>query len=149
MLFKSSKMSKPTFTPTTIVDTTKAVQDITQTIMFFVLSKSVDTSSAMALIAKGMEIVERYPGLSSVQKKECLIAAIQTVAVGADGIAGTDDDLIPKRTVDALNLMLRENLVEQTVDAFIAISKGQFTIQHAEEVGKSCLGCFSKLLGRQ
>ena len=50
--------------------------------------------STIDLIKTGMELASDLINLSGPERKECLIAALDMIAKGADGVAGTADDLI-------------------------------------------------------
>lgn len=120
-----------------------------------IVKKEVDASSAMVLIAKGMEIMETYKDLQGNQKKELLVKVMEKVASGSDGIVGTEDDLIPKETVDTLKSLLTQNLLGQVMSIVKDAARGKFnlqaTISVATEVKKKCLpgllACFKKVKG--
>jgi len=120
-----------------------------------IVKKEVDASLAMVLIAKGMEIMETYKDLQGNQKKELLVKVMEKVASGSDGIVGTEDDLIPKETVDTLKSLLTQNLLGQVMSIVKDAARGKFnlqaTISVATEVQKKCLpgllACFKKVKG--
>jgi len=93
-----------------------------------ILKGEISKDSPTKLIAKGMEIMETFPNMSGQQKKEMLFRIIEKLAAGADGIAGTDDDIIPATTVAALKMILEKNLLEDIVQVITSAAKGEFDI---------------------
>lgn len=55
---------------------------------------------------------------------------LDRIAAGADGIAGTSDDIMTQETLECLKLMAKQNIVSELVNEFY------------KEVPKSCF-CFS------
>jgi len=123
-------------------------------------SNEVKLDSPMQVIAKAMEIAERFKYLDGKLKKKLLLEVLTRIAAGADGIAGTADDLIPAKTMATLKMMLEGDLVEQTIDLVSDIAHGRFNIGSAMALGQtamavvtsaggpakllsSCLPCFS------
>ena len=102
-------------------------------------SNEVKLDSVMAIIAKGMEIAERFKYLDGKLKKKLLLEVITRVAAGADGVAGTADDLIPATTMSTLKMMLEGDLVEQTVDLVSDIARGRFNIGSAVALGQAAM----------
>lgn len=109
--------------------------------------------SAMNVIAKGMEIMETFPNLSSADKKCLLLKVIHKVAAGADGILGTEDDLLPKECMDTLKIILENNLADGIISIIADTAHGKFNINKVIGVGKdlapACLPLFSKCLGKK
>ena len=101
----------------------------------------------MEIIGVGMQFIERYSHLTGSEKKELFMKALDYIANGKDGIAGTEDDIIPKKTVDMIKLMLDNGIVEQTIDLVSDIAKGKYdinkTITSIVEVSQAtgCFGC--------
>lgn len=108
--------------------------------------------SAMNIIAKGMEIMETFPNLSSSEKKTLLVKVIQKVAAGADGILGTDDDLLPKECMEMLKVILDNNLTDGIISIIADTAHGKFNINKAVDVAKSvapvCLPLLSKCFSK-
>jgi hypothetical protein len=106
-------------------------------------TKQVDAFSAMTIIAKGMELLESFKELSGQQKKEYIVAVVEDIAKGADGISGTDDDLLPPGTIKALHLLVKEDLIGSIVSTISDAAKGKFDLNKAARTTASCLDAFS------
>lgn len=87
-------------------------------------SKSLDPSSAMTIIHKGMELLSSYKTLKGADKKRILLCVLEQVSAGSDGILGTDDDILPESTLKAIKVIMEGNLVGDIVDTFMSIAKG-------------------------
>jgi len=96
----------------------------------------IDNMSAMSIIAKGMEIMETFPNLNGEEKKKMLMNVIKKVAAGADGILGTEDDVLPKECVETLQLILEKNLAEDIIKVIADTAHGKFNINHVIEIAK-------------
>jgi hypothetical protein len=101
-----------------------------------VSDKKLDNMSAMSIIAKGMEIMETFPNLNGEEKKKMLMNVIKKVAAGADGILGTDDDVLPKECIDTLQVILEKNLTEDIIKVISDTARGKFNINHAVAVAQ-------------
>lgn len=99
--------------------------------------------NAIALVRKGMEIVEKFTQLDGQQKKDLVIAAIRKFANGEDGVAGTADDRIPACVVAGVVALLEHNLVEDLIDVVVAATRGGLDIN---AVVKKCgmFSCFAQ-----
>lgn len=99
----------------------------------------------MELVGMGMQFMERYSHLTGAEKKEMFVKALEYIANGKDGVAGTEDDVVPKKTIDTIKLMLDAGIVEQTIDLVSDIAKGKYDINKAVtsivEVSQKT-GCF-------
>lgn len=117
-----------------------------------IVKKEVDASSAMVVVAKGMELMETFPNMTGPQKKDLLVKVIERVAAGKDGIIGNEDDIIPKECVEALKVMMEKDLLGSVVSVISDAARGKFnlnkTVAVAVEVKKvclpSCLALFSR-----
>jgi hypothetical protein len=102
----------------------------------------------MEIIGVGMQFIERYSHLTGAEKKELFIKALEYIANGKDGVAGTEDDVIPEKTVGVIKLMLDNGIVEQTIDLVSDIAKGKYdinkTITSIVEISQTT-GCFGFL----
>lgn len=113
------------------------------TIKTSIKNKKVDVNSAFAIIVEGMKVLETYKQLSGQQKKDYVFAVVQQLANGPDGVAGTNDDVLPQITVNALNAILRENILGSFVNIIVDATKGKFDINKTVKTTVSCLGiCF-------
>lgn len=112
-------------------------------------NKTVKVDSAMAIMGKAMEIMERFKYLDGAHKKTLLRELLTRVAAGADGVIGTADDLIPAETLAQLHQILDSGLLDQTVELVMDITHGRFSINKAVEVAKTaapaCIGCIGRL----
>lgn len=84
--------------------------------------------SPIDLIKSGMVLVKDIACLSGHERKECLVAALQIIAKGKDGVAGTEDDVLAPETMTMLNVMLEHNIVEHVVEALLDAAKGRLNV---------------------
>lgn len=85
-----------------------------------------DTKSPTDVIARGARMLESKQGMSLEEKKSCLMKLIEEVAKGKDGVLGTDDDLLPKDTVEALRILIDGGLLGDIVKFILAATEGRF-----------------------
>lgn len=111
-----------------------------------ILKGEISKDSPMKLIAKGMEILETFPNMKGEEKKVLLVKVIEKIAAGADGIAGTEDDIIPASVVEALKTILEKDLIGDIVQVIAGAARGEFNLQQAKlvavetaNVAKSCV----------
>lgn len=97
-------------------------------------SKQLNTQSAMAIVKKGMELMDKYKHLTGQEKKELLIKVLENISAGNDGIIGTDDDILPQETVTAMKTILDGKLVGDIIDTIVSAVRGDFDIQKATQV---------------
>lgn len=65
-------------------------------------------------------------GLTGREKLSAVVRMVEEVAKGADGVAGTDDDLVPVPVVTALRAMVEHGILAATVSAIVDAAKGSF-----------------------
>lgn len=121
---------------------------ITILLLEAITDKQIDKISAFSFIAKGMEIMDTFPNLTGEEKKNMLLNVIKKVAAGADGILGTDDDILPKECVETLQFILNKNLAEDIIKVIADTAHGRFNINKTMEVAKetasACLPLIQK-----
>lgn len=100
--------------------------------------------NAVALIAKGMEIMNQYPMLNESEKKAMLFQVLKTIAVGKDGIEGTEDDIIDAKTLAQLKYMLENNIVQDMVSIIQDVAAGKFNLQKTKSMVSKLFGCLFK-----
>ena len=84
-------------------------------------------ASAFDIIIMCMELVET--GLiAHINKKEVVIAVLERVSKGFDGIEGTSDDLISQDTIKMIKSLLENSLIEGVIDTIVKASKKLFNI---------------------
>lgn len=94
-------------------------------------------ANPVAFVAHCMRILnteETWASVKGAAKKDMLLQALDKVANGKDGVAGTEDDVLPAAFVDAVKLMLERNLVSQMIDVIADAAKGRFDAPKAKEV---------------
>lgn len=102
-----------------------------------IVNKDIDAASPMSIIAKGMELMNTLPDLKDVEdKKDLLVNVIKDIAVGSDGIAGTDDDIIPEVCVKALTTLLEQDLVGDVQNMVSDIMNGKFNLSSVDKMQK-------------
>lgn len=101
--------------------------------------------SPSAIVQYGMGLMNGYDYLKGSDKKAVLLEVIRRVAVGADGVAGTADDIIPPIAVRGLTVLLEQNLVGDVIDLVAGLTKGKVDVEKAKRVGEAgktvCVGC--------
>ena len=111
-----------------------------------ILKKKIDVNDPFKLIKDGFLLVASL-GVSSDRnvQKQITLKAIERIAAGADGISGTDDDLIPVEIVQKLGALVNTNLLGNAIDF---ISEHEQTLSKIAEVAPSCLKpLLAKVLG--
>ena len=98
-----------------------------------ILNGEIVKDSPMKILTKGIEIMESFPNMSGEQRKIMLIKVVEKIAAGADGIAGTEDDIIPVNVVTSLKLLLEKDLIGDIVEVITSAAKGEFNINKAKE----------------
>ena len=99
-------------------------------------SKQLNTQSAMAIIKKGMELMEKYNHLSGKDKKDLLIKVLENISAGNDGIIGTDDDILPQETVLAMKTILDGKLVGDIIDTIVSAVRGDIDMKKITQVAQ-------------
>jgi len=102
-------------------------------------SNAVSLDSAFAVVAKMMEIAERFKYLDGKLKKKLLLEVLTRIAAGADGIAGTADDLVPAKTMATIKMLLEGDLVDQTVNLISDVARGRFNIGSFAALGQTAM----------
>lgn len=100
--------------------------------------------NAVTLVAKGMAIMNQYPMLNESEKKALLFQVLKIIAAGADGVAGTADDVIDAKTMRQLQFMLENNIVQDMVSVFEDVSKGKFNLGKVKSIVGKFIKCFAK-----
>jgi hypothetical protein len=84
-------------------------------------------ASVFEIIVICMELVET--GLvSHINKKEIVVAVLERISKGFDGIDGTSDDLISQNTIKMIKSILDNALIDDIIDTIIKASKQIFNI---------------------
>lgn len=96
-------------------------------------SKQININSAMAIVKKGMELMDKYKQLSGKEKKDLLIKVLENISAGNDGIIGTDDDILPPDTVASIKTILEGKLVEDIIDTIVSVARGDIDLH---KIGK-------------
>lgn len=121
------------------------LQSIIMLIKKAIKESKIDVYSPYSIIVKTMELLEHVKGMSGSDKKKYIVTAIEEVAKGDDGIAGTADDLIPLSTVNKLKLMVEQDLIGDTIDLVVEATKGELNLNKAINTGIKCVGlCLGK-----
>jgi hypothetical protein len=102
-------------------------------------SNEVKLDSAVAVLAKTMEIAERFKYLDGKLKKKLLLEVLTRIAAGADGVAGTADDLLPAKTMATIKVLLEGDLVDQTINLISDVARGRFKIGDFAALGQTAM----------
>jgi hypothetical protein len=73
-------------------------------------------SSPMSLLQEAYKIAQSFPALSIADKKEMVVFSLEKLACGADGIAGTADDLIPADVINQIRILLDTQILDGMID---------------------------------
>lgn len=118
------------------------------TIKQAIREKKIPTDNPMIIITKCMELLEHVKGLDGREKKMYIVKAIEAVAKGEDGIFGTADDLLPERTIRALQTLVEQDIVNDTVQLIVDATKGKYDINKSQKtitsIMKTLMLCFKK-----
>jgi hypothetical protein len=76
-------------------------------------SKNIDVTSAVAIVKEAYELAKKEPNPA-----EAVETTLRRLAAGQDGQRGTNDDLLPKETVDHLILLLKTGMAAEFVEIF-------------------------------
>lgn len=104
--------------------------------------KRIDVHNAMALVAHGMQMMDRFKGMSGVEKSQHLLQVLEDIAKGPDGDWGTQDDLLPPIVWNGVKTLIESGMIQSTIDVISQLKKGTFP---SAEVQKCAIGCFGIL----
>jgi hypothetical protein len=110
-------------------------------------SQQLNPMSALAIVRKGTELLASYNTLTGNEKKQLLIRVLEHISAGNDGILGTDDDLLPEATVIAIRTVLDGSLLDDVVETFVQLSKGNLQPDKLVSVGARLKEVVLGLLG--
>jgi hypothetical protein len=117
-----------------------------------VSSNKINIASPFAVVTKTMEIIQTFPNLNGYEKKALLMKTLREVAAGKDGVLGTDDDLLPPRTVEGIQVLLDKDLMEDLTSTVLDIAKGKVNFKKVAETAKKSLpilkGCLAPLFAK-
>lgn len=129
------------------------IDDVIKNMRKLFESKKDMLTNPLNVVAIGMELMNKYKGLSGVEKKTILVEALTTIANGADGIANTEDDIIPKPVMDTIKTLIDGQLVSHMINLVSDVSKGKFdinqTVAVAKEAGDVFSGCFAFCMSKK
>lgn len=108
-------------------------------------AKELDPASAMSIVTKGMELLNKYKDLKGSDKKSLLVKVLQDISAGNDGIIGTADDLLPQPTVEAIKKILDGDLISDIVNVIVDAARGKFDMKRATEVATKSVSVFKAI----
>jgi hypothetical protein len=85
------------------------------------LAHSQGPVTPVSVISAVMTILDTYKNLRGLQKRELLVATIDILARGSDGVEGTADDLVPPEVARVLRDLLSSNTIVDIVNHLIAM----------------------------
>jgi len=120
------------------------IREVIASLKANIVQVKVNVKSAFAIIAHCMEILDKYKTMTGEQKKLYVLAVVEDLAKGSDGIAGTQDDLIPVATVQVLTSIVRENVLQDFINIIIDATKGNLDINKIVKTSTTCfkICCF-------
>lgn len=129
------------------------VNDVVKNMRKLFESKKEMLTNPLNIVAMGMELMNKYNGLSGMEKKTILVQALNTIANGADGIADTEDDVIPKPVMDTIKILIDGQLISHMINLVSDVSKGKFdinqTVAVAKEASEAMSGCFKFCMSKK
>ncbi len=110
-------------------------------------AEGVSKLSAMDVVAKCMQLVEKLPKMSGTEKKEIVMKVIERIAAGQDGVIGTSDDRLSPAVVAGIQSLLKGNLVSDTIELLVRVAKREVPLKElpakAAPIAFGCLRvCF-------
>lgn len=88
------------------------------------------TLNVYQIIVNVMEIVEKFEAtkIKNTPKDLLVMSIINRLAIGLDGIQGTDDDFISASTRESLVLLIHNKLLSSFITTIIKASKGAYNL---------------------
>jgi len=110
----------------TIISTKDAIVDQVYKQLFETKDR-LKSASAFDIVVMCMELVET--GLvAHINKKEVVVAVLERIAKGVDGVEGTSDDLVSQDTIKMIKSILENSLIDGMIDVIVKASKKLFNI---------------------
>lgn len=115
-----------------------------------IINKEFEGKSPIAIVTKGMELINDVPELLGATKKNILIKVIERIAAGKDNVLGTEDDLLSKDTIEIFHLIVDNHIIDGIIDVVVDASKGKFHIGKAAALAQTVASssvvpkCFEK-----
>lgn len=107
---------------------------------------AVTADNAFSFIKTGIELVSKLTHISGPDRKLVLIAAIERIAKGSDGIVGTGDDILAPETLNMLEVLIEHNIVSPLIEVLLDAAKGRLNlcavkdvVVDAAEIGIGCM----------
>jgi len=104
---------------------TSPIERLVNTLLDDIVTKQVEPKP-LPILQHGMWLLggSMAEGMSGTQKKALLVKAIELIAHGPDGIAGTTDDILPPIVVSGLKALIESQMLEAVIDlAHVAVNK--------------------------
>ena len=104
------------------------------------------------IIVSIMELVENIDTINNSvahersEKKELVIAVLNKLAKGKDGVAGTEDDLISVEKMNSIKMLLESSLVGDFIEVVVKATKGNININKVVQSG--CISGILRCLGK-
>jgi hypothetical protein len=93
------------------------------------------------LVSLVMQTVEDIKDMSGKEKRMVVVNIMAEIAKGADGVAGTSDDLLPHKVVLAIKAMIEHDVLNSTIDIIVDATKGKLNINKMQNCVFSFIGC--------
>lgn len=127
------------------------VQEVSKQVLDVLKNNKIDINSPFAIITKSMEVVNSFQHFNGHEKKALVLRVLKKIAAGKDGIAGTEDDIIPPKVMEQIQKLLESGLVDDYTKVLSDVVKGKFDFdikkmdmsKAAEVVIKTAPMCFS------
>jgi len=115
----------------------------------FIIANKDTLKNPFHLVAKAMEVAAKFPGLPGAEKRVLVVKVLRTIAAGADGVEGTEDDILSPEMMKVVRDLLEKDIINDIMDVIMSASKGQFNLQKtvvvAKETAGACVDCFAFL----
>ena len=97
-------------------------------LIYMLMNKKLNVSNATSFIRDSISLIDKtspdYEKLTATERKKIIVEMIENIAKGPDGILGTNDDLIPKETIEQLTYFLKDKtVIEDIIDLCLMKNK--------------------------
>ena len=108
---------------------------LTQTLEIMINSKDLDINRLTLLISNSMELVEKYPELSGIEKKKIVLDVLKQIIINK---VKNEDQKITL-------LQFLDEIIPDMIDLIIDATKGKLDINNVSHIA---VGCFGRCIGK-
>lgn len=108
------------------MDFTPLYKQLREEITDIIKTRKIEVDDAFTLIAIGIQILIKYKTLTGQQKQDILVAVLEDIAKGNDGVFGTADDVIPEKVWNQVEVLLSSGIVTSAIQVCYSLFTGKF-----------------------